>query len=70
MKHARHYRLIAGDPHREILLTATGAMGSQGTEVYVDDSGVVRAEVDGHGDVRTVTSTLFLGRPLRIEPVA
>ncbi|MFH8386689.1 DUF6296 family protein [Kitasatospora sp. NPDC018058] len=69
MKTAKHYRLVATDPYREIVLTATGAMGSDGTEVYVDDSGAVRAEIDGEGEVRTITTALPLGRPARAEPL-
>ncbi|MEE1787095.1 DUF6296 family protein [Streptomyces sp. SP17BM10] len=69
MKRAKHYRLVVTDPYREVVLTATGAMGDDGTEVYVDDSGAVRAEIDGDGEVRTVTTTLPIGRPARAEPL-
>ncbi|MER7583743.1 DUF6296 family protein [Kitasatospora sp. NPDC097691] len=68
MTTAKRYRLVATDPYREILLTATGAMGSTGTEVYVDDSGAVRVEIDGEGEIRTITTALDLGRPALAEP--
>ncbi|MFD0273449.1 DUF6296 family protein [Kitasatospora sp. NPDC127111] len=69
MKTAKRYRLVAADPYGDIVLTATGAMGSQDTQVYVDDSGAVRAEIDGDGEIRTITTTLALGRPVRAEPL-
>ncbi|MFJ8622225.1 DUF6296 family protein [Kitasatospora sp. NPDC093550] len=65
----KRYRLVATDPYREFLLTATGAMGSTGTEVYVDDSGAVRVEIDDAGEVRTITAALDLGRPVLAEPL-
>lgn len=42
MKKAEHYRPVVAEPHREIVLTATGAMGDDGTGVYVDDWDAVR----------------------------
>ncbi|MFJ9770862.1 DUF6296 family protein [Kitasatospora sp. NPDC101157] len=69
MRTAKHYRLVVTDPDQELVLTATGAMGSQGTQVYVDESGAVRAEIDGDGEVRTITSALPLGRPVRADPL-
>ncbi|WP_158714131.1 DUF6296 family protein [Kitasatospora aureofaciens] len=44
-------------------------MGSEGTQVYVDESGAVRVEIDGDGEVRTITTALPLGRPVRAEPL-
>ncbi|MEU4300688.1 DUF6296 family protein [Kitasatospora aureofaciens] len=69
MSTAKRYRLVAADPYREFVLTATGAMGSEGTQVYVDESGAVRAEIDGDGEMRTITTALPLGRPVRAEPL-
>ncbi|GAA2823039.1 DUF6296 family protein [Kitasatospora sp. CM 4170] len=69
MKRAKHYRLVVDDPYGEVVLTASGAMGNDGTEVYVDDTGEVRVDIDHDGIVRAMTTTLPLGHPLRAEPL-
>ncbi|MGW2374273.1 MULTISPECIES: DUF6296 family protein [Kitasatospora] len=69
MRTAKRYRLVAADPYQEFVLTATGATGSTDTEVYVDPSGAVRAEIDADGEVRSITTALPLGRPVRAEPL-
>ncbi|GAA1095974.1 DUF6296 family protein [Kitasatospora arboriphila] len=69
MHRSKQYRLVFDESPTEVTVIATGARGVSGTEVYTDESGTVRAEIEADGTVRSVVTARDLGRPRSAEPI-
>lgn len=69
MTSTNRYRLFFVGDQEPLVVTATGAMGDDGTQVYTDDSGGVRVEIAGDGRITSLRTTLRTGAPSRAEPL-
>lgn len=75
MSRPKEYELTFPHPGQEapdrVVVHSTGSSGPGGSEVYADESGIVRAEISDEGEVRMIPTggRQALTRPTRARPL-